>query len=794
MCYFLPRSFSRSAFLCFLLFQVSGMAQNATINIDTAFQKYADTYRENAYIHLNKTKLIKGEDLGFAAYVFHKQTQLLSDYSKNLYCVISDKNDSIIKKKMIQLENGFAHNSFKIDESFSDGFYTFRAYTNWMLNFPNEIFSESFEIIDGANNEVLTKTKRSKSLDIQFLPESGHLLHGVRNTVGIVIKDSLNYGVPNLKGEIRNDKNEVISDFTLNQFGISRFTLIPEKGKNYYASINYQNTELQSKIDQKIDTNGILLKLTEYGKYCVVSLITNEETLAIISGEKLLLTFHDGSVLKKIPIVFTKETSITKKIPLQGLSAGINTFTLFDGQNNPVAERLFFNYSKVKLLKSKVSKVKRKDSIIQLELAYKNFTKKGFNNLSISALPRGTKAYQKNSNIIAQTLLKPFVRGTIENPGYYFQKSTKKIKYDLDNLLITQGWSSYNWDSIFNYRYAKKYLFENGISIKAAIPKKVKDRQFVVHGTSTRKSQMIALDKKDQSFSLENYFPFDQEKLSVSRINRNGNLKMTSLDVEFFPNAVPTISFPKNTLPPKADYYALELFADANWFKTQNKSELLNEIFLTTNLEQRRQEKIKRKYFGNVYFVAEMDERLTLVDFLNKRPGIRAREDYTKGEIEVVNTFQRMSGGQDAYPVFFLNDMEITRDQLFRYYMDNVDYVEVSNFDSGKNMSLKSSMTISIYTKDGKNARPRKPTVSKFKFPLTFSSPKEFYRPKYQKYKGAFFREYGVIDWLPKNTLDEKGKTQISIIYKQNQNFTLFIEGVTSEGEFIFEEKEINFK
>ena len=189
-----------------------------------------------------------------------------------------------------------------------------------------------------------------------------------------------------------------------------------------------------------------------------------------------------------------------------------------------------------------------------------------------------------------------------------------------------------------------------------------------------------------------------------------------------------------------------------------------------------------------------MDERLTLVDFLNKKPGLRAREDYTKGEIEVVNTFQRMSGGQDAYPIFFLDDNEITRDQLFRYWMDNVDYVEIGYFNSGKNISSKSSMTISIYTKKGANRNRGKPTISKYKFPLTFSSAKKFYVPKYQDYKSAFFRDYGVVDWLPINSISEDGKANIAFTYKQNEDLVLFIEGITSKGEFVFEEKEINFK
>ncbi len=790
----LPRSLSLFLILFLSVGSSSIFSQKNEIGIDSIFKKYTDTYHENVYVHLNKTKFIKGEDIGFTAYVFHRQSKLLSNYSKNLYCLIYNQNDSIVKKKLLRLENGVAHNTFNIDENFKDGVYTFKAYTNWMLNFPDQIFTDSFEVIDGATNELIERTKRSKSLDIQFLPESGHLLQGVRNAVGVVVKDSLNYGVPNLAGEIRNQNNELISEFKLNKFGISRFSLLPKIGENYRVSIQYQDSIIQRNISEKIEPRGILLKVAEFGKHCMVSLTTNQETLKTIANKSFQLTFHDGSDLKVIPVSFGSQTVVNKKIPVAGLSTGINVFTLFDGNDKPIAERLFFNYNNLNIWKSKVSGVKRKDSMINLDLEFENYQKRDFTNLSISVLPKGTKSYQKNNNIIAQSLLKPFVKGSIEEAGYYFQKIDKKVKYDLDNLLITQGWSSYNWDTIFNYNYDKKYLFENGIAIKVAIPRQEKDRQFVIHGISTRKSQIVSLEKKDNAFSLKNYFPIDGEKLSISRINRNGNLKTTKLDLAFYPKDIPVFDHTPYALQPKAEYYALEVFADANWFKNQNKSELLDEIYIRANVEQRRREKIKRKSFGNIYFTEEMDERLTLVDFLNKKPGLRAREDYTKGEIEVVNTFQRMSGGQDAYPIFFLDDNEITRDQLFRYWMDNVDYVEIGYFNSGKNISSKSSMTISIYTKKGANRNRGKPTISKYKFPLTFSSAKKFYVPKYQDYKSAFFRDYGVVDWLPINSISEDGKANIAFTYKQNEDLVLFIEGITSKGEFVFEEKEINFK
>lgn len=73
--------------------------------------------------------------MGFTAYVFDKSSKTPSKSSKNLYCTISSKNGEIIKQKLLKINNGIVFNTFDIDDKFKPGEYTFRAYTNWMLNF-----------------------------------------------------------------------------------------------------------------------------------------------------------------------------------------------------------------------------------------------------------------------------------------------------------------------------------------------------------------------------------------------------------------------------------------------------------------------------------------------------------------------------------------------------------------------------------------------------------------------------------------------------------------------------------
>ena len=130
------------AFLFILLIQFSTTSQDLFKDkkIDIAFIKYSERPRETAYVHLNKSTYITNEDLGFTAYVFHKNDKKLSLLTKNLYVVIRDKNNKTVKEKLLKVENGITHNIFKIDSLFASGNYKFFAYTNWMKNFKEQNF------------------------------------------------------------------------------------------------------------------------------------------------------------------------------------------------------------------------------------------------------------------------------------------------------------------------------------------------------------------------------------------------------------------------------------------------------------------------------------------------------------------------------------------------------------------------------------------------------------------------------------------------------------------------------
>ena len=86
--------------LCILLFHSVLSSQNIEKNetILTAFEAYSELPREVVFVHLNKSVYIKGENIGFKAYVLDKDTKKRSLETKNLYCTIVDEKENVAKK------------------------------------------------------------------------------------------------------------------------------------------------------------------------------------------------------------------------------------------------------------------------------------------------------------------------------------------------------------------------------------------------------------------------------------------------------------------------------------------------------------------------------------------------------------------------------------------------------------------------------------------------------------------------------------------------------------------------
>ena len=778
--------------------------------ITNSYNNNTSSPREVAYLHLNKSTYIKGEDIGFTAYVFDKKTKKNSQIATNLYVTIEDNNNKVIKKKLLKLENGIVSNVFELDSSFTSGYYVIKAYTNWMRNFnQQDYFAESIRVIDSKKEKYLETNVIQHTIDAQFLPESGHLLNNVNNTVGVIIKDQNGYGIPNATGKVYDKNNLLISEFKVNHLGIGKFLLLAENGNDYNIKIQHQNKDYNFDLIEPVEPVGVVINAVESRNKAYITLLTNKESLNIIKNKPYTLTLHNGSGIYTQNINFNASTSLLKSFDLSSMPVGLNIFTLFDENNNPIAERLFFNYNGIKKLTSQSVKTQVLDNYINLKVSFGNIDPNKFNTISVSVLPTDTKCYNRQNNIIAYNFLQPYIKGQIENPKYYFTEIDSKTKLHMDNLLLTQGWSSYDWNTIFNTPLNFNFPFEQGLTIKANVNSNNNEnaQAYIVDINNENKGLIIKPPKDQKFFLLNNVFLKENESIYITELNKNSMPDIPKLYLQSSPNKIPYLDKNKPLLQPKQNDKISASISDKKVDETSlNNVQNLNEILIATKRDDvkiRTDELNKRSFRNNVKVITEEDRQsfLTLEEYMRVKGGVIVNESRSvrSGNANSGVTFstgRSQSPNKKLLMEIFVDDAYFGTSIAPRFFfMSQIDYIEISKTGLGTGASQAFKGTggiIRIYTNPKTIQQKSSQQKGKlYDFPLKFSDTKKFYIPKYKYYDDDFFLHYGTIDWQPQISSDANGNFNFNI-RKTSVPVTLYIEGVANDGSFISEEKTIS--
>ncbi|MCK8481596.1 hypothetical protein [Psychroserpens algicola] len=780
-----------------LLFSIPAFSQGT--DLMSSYEDYAELEREVVYLHLNKSTYIKGESIGIKAYVLDKASKLLSTETSNLYCTISDLNNSIIKKKLLMVNNGIAINDFTIDSLFTSGEYKITAYTNWMKNFDEKnYFSQNIRIIDPEVEKEAKQLKATSEIDAQFLPEGGHLVANVETIIGAVIKDNFGFGIPNLECEVKDSENNQVTSFKLNQFGLGQFSLTPQTGKAYKVSFKLDEKEYTFNITAA-ETRGIGLRVNQQKDNTFVTLKTNTTTLSSLQNQVYTIALHNGNVLKEFNFRFNDELEIVKAISNSDLFPGINIITVLDANNTPLLERMLFNYEGVNLITSGQPFVKKKGDSLLVSLPYKSLNVEEFNNFSISVMPSNTRAYNHHENISSSILLQPYVRGYIENSHYYFQSVTPKKQYELDVLLRTQGWSSYDWETIFNDPPDYDYDFENGISYVANFTNN-NQQQLIIYPTLNSPLEIIELQPGEMAFEKQEFFPISDEKIEIGAIDNKGKPTTPNIALNFSPKRIPDFKLASSYTalrPRESGFSGMNNYNDFEngW----RKIEKLDEVILTGKRKYTEVEKIKNSTIGKVQFFDDKNKQkwqsvgryLSTRGFvvLENKAGGNGFEIYRRNPA----TFKGTKSA-DNIPVVYIDDIILHQDLglLRDMRLDEIDYIEINHSGVGAGMRGGGGV-IKIKTNPMSSyEQPTKKVEHKsFDVPLKFDVTKRFYIPKYTSYESNFFNEYGIIDWFSNVSTDIDGVLNLKLYNNQVTNLKLFIEGVSNDGTFISEVKEL---
>jgi len=715
--------------------------------------------------------------------VYNLNQKKAHQQTSNLYVTIYDKKGNFKEQKILYIEKGIGVGNIKIDTTFLDDEYYIKANTNWMKNFKeDETYLQKIKIIQSKKS---TTKPTDLNYDIQFLPESGHMLTSIENTIGVVIKNNQNKGIAIKEGKIIDNKNDVITKYKTNTYGLGSFDFIYETDKNYSAEITFLD---DTKISKKIlaaENKGV--SVTVYNPNTTfVSIIvkTNKNSLPNLIGKEYTLYIHNTSKTIKQPFTFKKETlEYNINLNPKKLASGINIVTVFDHQKRPIAERLFFNYDKNTFKKPLITTSEKQNDSTLI-----TFSKKTNNNqtyyLSASILPEETESYNPKTNIAAKFLITPFIKGQIENPDYYFKNITRKKLMNLDLLLLTQGWSKYNWLDIFNNPPKKTVKHQSGFTIKGSVNST--KRTSAVFLISKENNLLLTSPIIDNNFTFKNLSIKEGSKIGLST-KQGQRIKQNTFNVKYYP-----IKNTEKITPINIPFSKNKTTEDNLTFNDFIRDDVVSLDGVVIKSKKQTDRKILTITGPSKSYKIDKDspQNLSILSYI-RQIGFNVNAT-SSGGFTIYNKRNSVSLTETKPTIVYL-DNNIIQDESFNS-LDQLNYLTLKDFEEVV-VSKTAFGSVHLYSNLKTYNKGFRNRFSESTVPIGYAIEKEYYQPQYASYYDSFFKKNGTINWIPKIKIDkDETKKSFKILNLGQKYVHIYLEGITSEGNLILEDQVIELK
>ncbi len=785
---------NKSIISCFLLFFVAqSFSQNSSNQdkIKTNLEDYFHFERENIHIQFNKTLYISNENIAFKGYVFNKQSNLPNLNTTNVQLVIYDAQGQVVQKQLLHASLGTFEGIVTLDEKTASGKYRFHFYTNWMNNFmEDESFVQTIEIINQKETYNLkTNQPDFNNVFITFCPESGVFIKGIKNTVGIQIKDCNELGIQIMEGFVVDSKGTTITTFFTNKMGYGKFEITPDSNEIYTVKIATDKLKIEKQLPQTQNSSiTITYNNNLPDNVLEVFVNTNSDGVNLYQNKNYTLLLHQNG--KHIQ----KEFNFNDKNPTQilifdknDLSNGVNTIRILDENLNEIAERLLYLNKQTKEVPLLEVQSAVNDSINLLG----KLNAKGAN-LSISVLPKdNTCNFYKNS-ILGTFYLNAYLEKPVINNYTYFDRQNYTRAYDMELLMLNQEKSKYLWNNIMTTKPKESYKFRKGITINGTVVKTLNPKTKYKVALISLKDNLYeeAIVDKNNTFNFENFFAKDSTSYQLELMNDSNIPVETKMVTNVLYNNEPflkKVSFDGTTCQPIKDLKTTFAFTNPD---LEKKTIELKEITLKNTykkpiyLHQNEGSNLVAK----AYKIGETDFG-TALDFLGKNGySTGVNEEYL---VYIIDTRTLLSvNNSTVSPSVYIDDLQIT-DFNVLYGLDLKDVDEIYIDKTGvSNSSFGGLGTVKIYLKKGANrgffTKKHTTLIVKSGFAKT-----KTYRTTTFPFSKEF-EVFGTMQWSPNVFLDADQIFEVRLP-KVNQNeIRVFIEGFTVDGQLISEAKNLS--
>ena len=437
--------------------------------------QYSEKYPwEKIYLHTDKPHYFLNDTIWIKAYGLIESNKELPEATPTmpLYVdLIDGKLDRLVNQIIIKLEEGTGQGDFVLPRDLVPGAYTIRAYTQWMRNFGTDAFYQK-DIWVGDLGDGWEFRSRDPQLNLQFFPEGGNLVNGLKSKVGFKATNVYGKGT-DVIGYVLDAKKDTLLRFESEHLGMGSFEFTPESNKNF---------EVVAKSADKDWTRFRFSNVQGLGYVLQIDPLSAEDDIEITITHNL----GEGNLGKKLYLLGLSKGKVVYQGEFDGslprhkvtlskddFMPGLVTFTLMDEETILLAERLVYMLPFTggsANFRTEKNSYKPKDWVkMEIEVV-DEFNSPVEGNFSLSVTDAFQIMHIENSqNIYSYLQLSSEVKGEIEEPYYYFNPENKNAEKYLNNLLLTQGWRRFSWEHLAKLKEEPRYAFEDGLSLSGKV-------------------------------------------------------------------------------------------------------------------------------------------------------------------------------------------------------------------------------------------------------------------------------------------------------------------------------------
>ncbi|MGC3943384.1 MAG: hypothetical protein QM762_02420 [Chryseolinea sp.] len=527
-------SFRHRIFLFILLSSYSADGQTSSFanELRTKLERY---YNEEVPLNIeaqfNQPSYVAGDTAWFSLWLTTEKNGLPLADRQIVHVDVETRSGNVIQQLRVLVKNGRGHGQFIIPPSLQAGAYIVLFSTGW---------SDTNSRICGYNEFFISGEQvfSPRQMGLQAHLEGGVLTEGVSNHITVTGRSGATVSV------LVDDK--VMQRVVLDNLGYGNFKLVPVSSSDYALNDGYQMISLPK------SKKGVGLTLMSYdsASMLVFKLESTQSrdacNLAIVSRGKLVYTAMIGF----------QSGAVSIAIPRRNLPEGILLATVFDGHDQPLAERLL-----IANLHGNALKIMPHETVMK---------PRGRMSITVDApdfLTPLTVSIRADDMFLSsqQAQRSPVYVQQLPIDAIDFRTDSAWTLQQWNEFLVTQRWDRFSWSEVWDAS-SRNYRPEKYLRFKGKILQSLNSDYDSVRITFfLRNDARVYEEFVDQNgaFDVELFFDFYSSEDVVYVIDRNGVIipgASLTLDKESAP-LVKFSPFVKSDNPDP--YFAFAKFRDS---------------------------------------------------------------------------------------------------------------------------------------------------------------------------------------------------------------------------------------